>query len=253
MRAGHEVKVLNLSVVRLDARSRRSSRARRGRCGACRAGRRTGAASAIGGASITGAPPSAHVVVGGPHATPLAREMLRHYCRDRHGRASARASHVPRARRRARARRADRGASPGPSIARTGAIVDRPGPRGHRGPRRARVAARLVRHAHPDDVARVRVATARSAARRRAGGGAIAGESVALRSRCAREARRARARQDDPDQGRHVHDEQASASSSFAAASASAELELLLELRHARRRPRPTSSCARCASRDASA
>lgn len=77
-RAGHEVKVLNLSaftwtktcevIERLDAPLFGLS---------CWTANRRGAALVA--TEVKRRHPSAHVVVGGPHATPLAREMLEHY------------------------------------------------------------------------------------------------------------------------------------------------------------------------------
>jgi hypothetical protein len=71
-----------------------------------------------------------------------------------------------------------RGAAPASPAPRTAwATASRPAPeaRRHRGLDGARVAARLLRHAHRDDLARLPLAPARSAARRRAGGAATAG------------------------------------------------------------------------------
>src|SRR5438552_7537938 len=77
IRAGHQVKVLNLSaypwpqveevIAKLDADLFGMS---------CWTANRRGVAFAA--RAIRESHPSAHIIVGGPHATPLAAEMLRH-------------------------------------------------------------------------------------------------------------------------------------------------------------------------------
>jgi radical SAM superfamily enzyme YgiQ (UPF0313 family) len=78
LRAGHQVKVLNLSgftwskveevIASLDAELFGMS---------CWTSNRRGVALVAG--AIKRAHPAAHVLIGGPHATPLGREMLEHY------------------------------------------------------------------------------------------------------------------------------------------------------------------------------
>ena len=92
IRAGHQVKVLNLSAfawtpveeVARGARRRRLRHVVLDGEPARRGARRAGASQAL--------HPSAHVVVGGPHATPLAARDARAPPGDRHGVRSARAS-----------------------------------------------------------------------------------------------------------------------------------------------------------------
>src|SRR4051812_14436745 len=78
IRAGHQVKIMNLSayawsrveevIAALDADLYGMS---------CWTANRRGVAMMA--KSIRGAHPGAHIVIGGPHATPLAREMLEHH------------------------------------------------------------------------------------------------------------------------------------------------------------------------------
>src|SRR5688572_32821676 len=78
VRAGHQLKMLNLSayswpeteevIARLDAELFGLS---------CWTANRRGVAMAAD--AIRRHHPNAHILVGGPHATPLAREMLEHY------------------------------------------------------------------------------------------------------------------------------------------------------------------------------
>jgi radical SAM superfamily enzyme YgiQ (UPF0313 family) len=78
LRAGHQVKVLNLSAFAWPEVERVVRSLRADLYGlSCWTANRRGVALAA--AEIKRAQPDAHVVVGGPHATPLAREMLEHH------------------------------------------------------------------------------------------------------------------------------------------------------------------------------
>ena len=157
IRAGHQVKVFNLSSYPWTKRRGGHRAARRRRSAACRAGPRTAAACASSPRSSSAATRSAHVVVGGPHATPLGPELLAHYAARRHGLRRRERRHVPRARRPPRAR-----ASRTRGIAGT---VYRDGDDVVEAPERKPIADLddlasphdVLRHAHPDDVARLPV------------------------------------------------------------------------------------------------
>ena len=78
IRAGHEVKVLNLSAFEWDRTVEVIRQLRAPLWGlSCWTANRRGVALAA--REIKRHHPDAHVVVGGPHATPLAREMLEHH------------------------------------------------------------------------------------------------------------------------------------------------------------------------------
>ena len=236
LRAGHQVKVMNLSAfpwtrVRGGARARSTPTST-----ACRAGRRTAAAWRSSRSEIKRLHPSAHVVVGGPHATPLAREMLAHHpdidtvCIGESELTFLELRRPPRSGARATA-----------GIAGT---AYRAGDRVEVGPERRRiedldaprVAARLLRHPHRDDLARLPLAL--HLLRRGDELGAGLPRAVgALRARRAREGGRARAREDDPDQGRHLH-HQPEARPRAVPGHPRARAPVPLELRHARRRAR---------------
>ncbi len=206
MRAGHQVKVMNLSgftwtrveeVLRaLDADLYGMS---------CWTANRRGVALVA--QEIKRLHPRAHVVVGGPHATPLAREMLAHHPDIDSVCIGESELTFLELRRPPAARAGDAGASPG--------MAYRAGGRVEIAPERPAL-EELDSLASPHDYFDTHIVmTSRGCPWRctfcgaeTSWGRGFRGPVGAVRARRAREGRGARAREDDPDQGRHLHDEQ---------------------------------------------